>query len=203
MDPKNTISILIKLMNFTMYAVLIAAAAFAVYSYKSGLFSSVETFRQFVMGFGIWAPLIFLLIQTIQVIIPVLPGAVSCAAGVLIFGVWMGLVYNYIGVCIGSTVVFLLSKKYGQPFVKRVIGEKAYGKYIGRVNRGRAFDNFFAAAIFFPAAPDDLLCYMAGLTEMPLRRFLTIILLAKPFTVSLYSLGMAAVGQYLMALFRG
>ena len=204
MDPNNPVNNLIKIMNFTMYAVLIGAAAFAVYSYKSGLFSSVETFRQFIVGFGIWAPLIFLLIQIVQVIIPVLPGAVVYAAGVLIFGVWMGLVYNYIGVCIGSTAAFILSKKYGRPFVRKVIGEKYYGKYIDRVNRGKSyFDNFFAAAIFFPAAPDDVLCYVAGLTEMRLGKFVAIILLAKPLSVSLYSLGMAAVGKYLMVLFGG
>ena len=52
------------------------------------------------------------------------------------------------------------------------------------------FDVLFAAAIFFPFAPDDLLCYLAGLTKMTSRRFLAIILLGKPVSIALYSLGL-------------
>lgn len=200
MEENGSIDNLIKVMDITLYMVLAAAALFAFYSYKTGLFSSSEAFRQFIVGFGIWAPLIFLLIQIVQVIIPVLPGAVTYVASILIFGVRMGLIYNYIGVCIGSIAVFLFSKKYGQVFVKRMIGERRYRKYIGWVDKGSKFDKFFTLAIFFPIAPDDLLCYMAGLTEMRLKKFVAVILLGKPIPVALYSIGMTVIFEYLIRL---
>jgi uncharacterized membrane protein YdjX (TVP38/TMEM64 family) len=172
------------------------------YGYKIGLFSSTETFRQFITGFGIWAALIFLVIQIVQVIIPILPGAVGCVAGIMIFGPWMGFLYNYIGICIGSIIVFLLSKRYGRHFVKGIVGEKAYGKYIGWVNRGKKFDTMFTLAIFFPVAPDDLLCYIAGLTKMRLRKFMIIILLGKPMSIAIYSLGLNAICSHVITLIQ-
>ena len=54
---------------------------------------------------------------------------------------------------------------------------------------------FFAAAIFLPAAPDDVLCFIAGLTRMTWQKFTAIILLGKPFVIALYSLATAGVIQ--------
>lgn len=190
------------LLNISTWIGLFAIIIFAFFSYRAGLFSSIETFRKFFEGFGIWSALIFVLIQVIQVIIPILPGAIGCVAGIVIFGPWMGFLYNYIGICIGSILVFLLSKRYGRPFVKGVIGERSYDKYIGWVNRGKKFDIMFALAIFFPVAPDDLLCYIAGLTKMDFRKFITIILLGKPMSIAIYSLGLTTIGHYLFALIK-
>ena len=35
------------------------------------------------------------------------------------------------------------------------------------------FDTFFMLAIFLPCAPDDLLCMLAGLTHMSLKKILS------------------------------
>ena len=52
------------------------------------------------------------------------------------------------------------------------------------------FHKWFAVCIFLPFAPDDLLCYLAGLTRMSYRKFMLIILLGKPFGVTMYSLAL-------------
>jgi uncharacterized membrane protein YdjX (TVP38/TMEM64 family) len=189
----------IKLIDLSTWIGLLVVCMFMVYGYKTGLFSSEETFRKFIESFGIWASIIFILIQVIQVIIPILPGAVGCVAGIIIFGPLIGFLYNYIGICIGSILAFMLSKRYGKPLVKGIIGERSYEKYIGWINRVKKFDTMFALAIFFPVAPDDLLCYIAGLTKMNLRKFTAIILLGKPMSIAIYSLGLNAIGHYLLA----
>lgn len=190
------------LLKFSTWIGLAIFCLFIIYGYKAGLFSSTESFRNFILGFGMWSGLIFVLIQIAQVIVPIVPGAVSCVAGIIIFGPWVGFLYNYIGICIGSILVFLLSKKYGKDFVKGIIGEKSYNKYIGWIERGKKFDTMFALAIFFPVAPDDLLCYIAGLTKMKLEKFVAIILLGKPMSIALYSLGLTSIGQYLLKFIK-
>ena len=40
---------------------------------------------------------------------------------------------------------------------------------------------FLVLAFLFPYFPDDVLCILAGLTELPFRRFLVIVLLARPW----------------------
>ncbi|MDI2588439.1 TVP38/TMEM64 family protein [Psychrobacillus sp. NEAU-3TGS] len=185
-------------MNFCTCLGLLSVGIFVIHGYMNGLFTSTKVFRDYIVSFGIWAPIVFILIQIIQVIIPILPGAIGCVAGVIIFGPWLGLLYNYIGICIGSMIVFILAKRYGRQFVKGVVREKSYEKYIEWVNKGKRFERMFVYAILFPVAPDDLLCYIAGLTKMKLRKFMVIILLGKPIPITIYSLGMAAVIQYLM-----
>lgn len=140
----------------------------------------MEALLTFLRECGIWAPIIFVLIQILQVVFPIAPGAVGCLAGVVIFGPVWGFIYNYVGISIGSVLAFALSKQYGKPFVKRMIGEKNYRKYIGWMDKRRGFDFAFAVAIFLPVAPDDLLCFIAGLTKMSYKKFICIILLGKP-----------------------
>ncbi|MFJ8066789.1 TVP38/TMEM64 family protein [Psychrobacillus sp. NPDC096426] len=117
-------------------------------------------------------------------------------------GPWVGLLYNYIGICIGSIIVFLLAPKYGKQFVRRIVGEKSFEKCICWLNRGNTFDKMFAYAIFFPIAPDDLLCYIAGLTKMKLQKFFVIILLGKPLSIAIYSWGLTALLQYLIGFVK-
>lgn len=168
---------------------------------RAELFTSQEALEAFLLRMGILAPLLFILIQIVQVVIPILPGAIGCLAGVLIFGPFWGFLYNYIGICLGSVIVFFLSRNYGKPFVLRMVKEKNYQKYVGWLDKGKAFDRCFAAAIFFPLAPDDLLCYLAGLTSMKAKRFTGIIFLGKPVSIALYSMGLYVLGDTVLKTF--
>ena len=114
-------------------------------------------------------------------------------AGVIAFGPIWGFIYNYIGICAGSIIAFLLARKYGRTFVQAVTNEKQFTKYENWMERGNKFDWLFGIAIFLPVAPDDLLCYLAGLTKMKLRRFTWIILLGKPLALWLYSMGVTSI----------
>lgn len=178
-------------MNLSTIIGMALIVLFCIYGYRLGIFSSLEALQNYMAGFGIWAPLIFVIIQAVQVVIPILPGAIGCAAGVLVFGPIEGFAYNYIGICAGSIAAFLLSRRYGRDFVKRMVSEKAYEKYAGWLEQKDRFDKMFAIAIFLPVAPDDLLCYLAGLTRMKVRKFVWIILLGKPAALLLYSMGMS------------
>lgn len=172
---------------------LLGAAAFMIYGWRAGIFSSQEAMEAFLQPFGFWAPAIFIFIQIVQVVIPILPGGISCLGGVVLFGAGWGFVYNYVGICIGSLVVFLLAKQYGRPLVESLVSRSSYEKYSRWLENGKKFDRFFAAAIFFPVAPDDLLCYLAGLTKMSVKKFTAIIVLGKPASIALYSMGLVAV----------
>lgn len=180
---------------------LAGMACFIWYGVQNQIFVSAESLKHFLNQFGLFAPALFLVIQMIQVVLPILPGAVGCLGGVLIFGPVWGFVYNYIGISLGSILAFLLSKRYGRPFVRGIIGEKNYEKYIGWMEKGKAFDKAFAVAIFLPVAPDDLLCYMAGLTPMSLKKFAAIIFLGKPGSIFLYSLGLTGIMEVLKQIF--
>ena len=90
-----------------------------VLAWRRGIFSSQKAMADFVIGLGIWGPLVFTLIQIIQVIIPIIPGGISCLAGVLMFGPVKGFILNYIGISLGSLFIFMLARICGRPLYLR------------------------------------------------------------------------------------
>lgn len=179
---------------------VIAMTAFVVYGFRTGLFQDKKAMEAFVQQGGIWGPVLFVLIQIVQVVIPIIPGGISCAAGVILFGAWQGFFYNYIGIVIGSLINFYLARRYGQCFVKFFVKEETYDKYTKWLDKGKKFDKFFALAIFFPVAPDDFLCMLAGLTKMSWKKFSAIILLGKPASIALYSMALVYAGSWITRL---
>lgn len=79
------------------------------------------------------------------------------------------------GICIGSVWAFLLARNLGQEFVIKVTGGKFYSKYCKYLLKENQFEKIFALLIFLPVAPDDFLCYLAGISKIPLKRFTLII----------------------------
>lgn len=173
---------------------LIACGVFIFYGFKQQIFTSQDALRSFVGGFGAFGAVVFILFQAVQVVVPILPGGLGCLAGVLLFGPWLGFVYNYVGICLGSIAAFLLAKLYGRPILSVLFRKETIAKYEGWTNRH--FARWFALAIFFPVAPDDFLCWLAGTTKMTLGRFSAIILLGKPASIALYSLGLSTAFRF-------
>ena len=177
-----------------------AMISFVIYGLKSGIFTDRAMMEELVSRGGIWGPITFMIIQIVQVVVPVIPGGITCAVGVVVFGPWYGLLYNYIGIVAGSCINFYLARRYGQCLVKFFVKEETYNKYITWLEKGKKFDKFFAAAIFFPCAPDDVLCMIAGLTKMSWKKFSAIILLGKPASIAAYSMALVYAGGFLSGL---
>ncbi len=86
MNPKNVR----RLINFATIVVVILLAAVAIYWYDLGILSNINALQAYIARLGIAGALFFMLIQVIQVVIPIIPGGVSTAAGVILFGPWTG-----------------------------------------------------------------------------------------------------------------
>ena len=197
----NTGKIQMKHIQTILTGICVAAlVVFAIYGMRQGLFTDRSRMEALVAKGGIFCPLLFVAIQIVQVVIPIIPGGITCAVGVVLFGAWYGLLYNYIGIVIGSFINFYLARRYGKCFVQAFVKEETYEKYAGWLEKGKKFDRFFALAIFFPCAPDDFLCLLAGLTRMSWKRFGTIILLGKPASIAMYSLALVYAGSWLGGL---
>lgn len=173
--------------------VLLAVAVLTFLGYRNHIFDSAQNFNRFIEGLGMWGPVAFISIQAVQIVIPVIPAPVCALAGVVSYGPWIGFLYNYIGTIIGSCLAFGISRKYGFILARSIVSEETFEKYTKWLEHGeKKFNRLFAIAIFLPVAPDDFLCYLAGLTKMPFQKFLLIILIGKPFTLLSYSFGLEA-----------
>lgn len=189
-----------KLINFISIIGLVISIGLTIYFINLGVFKDLNSLRGLVGDSIILGPIIFILIQILQVVIPIIPGGISTAAGVLIFGPYAGFIYNYVGICTGSIIIFLLGRRYGKPFILSMVSDKTYNKYVGWLDNQNRFEKLFALAIFLPVAPDDALCLMAGLTNISVKKYTWIILLAKPLSIFLYSMALIYGGHFLSGL---
>lgn len=191
-----------RIINISSLMCLLAIIGLTIYWWHLGLFNSQTALQGYLTQRKLIGPLIFVGIQIVQVVIPIIPGGISTAAGVVLFGPLWGFVYNYVGIVIGSFINFFLARYYGKDFILHVIPQKVYDRCIGKTKNQKAFDWFFAAAIFLPVAPDDALVLIAGLSKMSWKKFSAIIILLKPFTIAAYSFILVYGGNWLLQLLK-
>lgn len=182
-----------KFLNYSSIIGIVLTIFLTLFCLEKQIFTSPEELRAYLMQFELFAPLLFMIIQISQVVFPIIPGGLTCVAGVICFGPVWGFIYNYISICIGSCINFLLVRTFGKPLIRALSSPKTYDKYIGWLDKGEHFETLFAIAIFLPVAPDDFLCMLAGLTNMTLKKFISILVFCKPPSILLYSMGLTTL----------
>ena len=167
-----------------------------IYAYQHGIFRSTTSLQRFIQQFGEYAVVLFILLQIIQVIIPILPGGISSVAGLLMFGNGWGLLYSCIGLIIGEAIGFLLVRYYGVSFVQLILSPKKYQKFDQLLTqKTKDIKKVLCLTMLIPFAPDDLVCLVAGLTKISFKEYIQIVLLLKPWSVGAYSLIMLYLFQ--------
>lgn len=139
------------------------------YIFPSSFFGSQEAIKKFVNHFGIFAPIAFIMLQILQVIITPFSHYVVSLAGGFIFGTWQGFIYNLIGRVIGTAIAFYLGRYLGRKIIKHVVKETTIKRYDYYFEKGKLL---LFLAYFLPLFPDDELSYLAGFSAMKPKVFL-------------------------------
>ncbi|WP_238335824.1 TVP38/TMEM64 family protein [Serinicoccus kebangsaanensis] len=166
----------------------VALAGAIVWGVRSGVLTSLSSLRDFLDGFGALAPLVYTLLGAGEAVFPVVPGSATIIAGPILFGPVPGLVAAYCATCLGSVAVFALSRHVGQDLLTARFRPATVQRWLGWLQH-RHFTRWFALGIALPLAPDDLLCYLAGLSRMRWSTFVLVVLLLKPWALVVYTFG--------------
>lgn len=164
--------------------ILLAFAAFLVYVFRSDSLLSEALFqlqnskdtaarlRHEILQYGILSPLLFVILQALQVIFAPIPGEASGLLGGYLFGMWPGFFYSTFGLTMGSWIAFAIGRLLDDIVRVRLHRSKIYRKFNRLVCKG----DFIIPFILFllPGFPKDSLSYMLGLSTMPLPVFLFI-----------------------------
>ncbi len=118
---------------------------------------------------GIFAPLIYIFLQILQTVLAPIPGGVVSPIGGFLFG-WWGVLWTSIGATIGAGIVFYVSKRFGRSLVEKIIKKEALEKF-DFVFGDRAGIIIFLLFLI-PGLPDDTICYIGGLTKVPIKTLL-------------------------------
>ena len=153
-----------------------------------------ERFRAWVDQQGVLAPLAFLGMIVLQIVVAIIPGEPLEIAAGYAFGAWEGTLLCLLGSFVGRTVVFLLVRKFGTMAVEVFFPlEKLQSLKFLQNKRRLAFWVFFL--FFLPGTPKDVLCYLTGLTDLPLKAWLIISALAPIPSIVTSTIGGNALGM--------
>ncbi len=159
----------------------------AWWAYKEELLTDRDKMEAFILSWGYPGIAMFIFSQVIQTVIPIIPGAITSIAGVSMYGLFWGTIYNWTGIVIGCGILFAIVKRYGESFVKMVVHPKTYDRYIGWLDKGDGFERFFIISMLLPFMPADFICALAALTKMKFNKYMTIIAITKPFAILSYT----------------
>ena len=177
-DTKTTRGKIMRTGLFLLILVLIFVVTYSILKVTGAWekVNSIDKIRDIVQSGGVFSFLIFIIFQILQPTILQIPAIFVTIAGAVIFGRWPAFIMSYIAVMIGSLIMFWVGRKAGRKFLNWMIGKDSSEKWIDRMSRGKYL---FFLMMLFPMFPDDILCVVAGLTNMSFSFFFWTNILAR------------------------
>jgi len=140
-----------------------------------GFFSvitSIDELRAFILRAGKWTWFVFIALQFLQVVLLPVPGFVSTTVGIALFGAPLCFLLSFIGIESGSLAAFIIGRRLGYRAVSWMAGRENLDGWIKKMKGKDAF--LLSIALLFPFFPDDILCFVAGLSSMKFSFFVII-----------------------------
>jgi uncharacterized membrane protein YdjX (TVP38/TMEM64 family) len=160
------------LIGATTYICLSNTPMLAEYRKLASFYSSKRALREYLKSFGAYAPLAFVAIQVLQVVVAPIPGELTGVLGGYLFGTWLGFAYSTVGLTVGSILAFLLARWLGLPVVRRVVSDEVYRKFDFVSRAGGELVTLVCFLI--PGFPKDYLCFLLGISRLPWGTFLVL-----------------------------
>ena len=151
--------------------------------------NSVSKFKSFILSLGFYGRSAFVLFQFLQVTFIPIPSPILIIAGSIIYGPFQAGLLSLAGILLGSAFAFFLGKIFGQKIVRFMVGKEAQKKWTKFLNNCKFS---FVLMMLLPCFPDDILCLVAGLTDMSWTFFMVTQFITRPigiFSVSIFSSG--------------
>lgn len=150
---------------------LLAALAigFVIWLSRSVFNVNAEDLRSWILSFGLWAPLVYIIVYTIRPLI-FFPASVLSIAGGLAFGAWMGTLYTIIGATLGAALSFYVAKTLGKSLVK-----KQWTGNAAKIQKQMEQNGFLYVLLFrfIPVINFDLISYLAAISKVRFVSFVT------------------------------
>lgn len=128
--------------------------------------------RMFFLGFGVLAPVAFVAVQALQVVVAPIPGQVLGFVAGYLFGAVLGTGLSLLGAAIGTVIAVGLARRYGRPAVERLVQPRTLDAFDAAVERRGLLSLFVVFLV--PGLPDDAICFAAGLTRIGVGRVVAV-----------------------------
>jgi uncharacterized membrane protein YdjX (TVP38/TMEM64 family) len=165
---------------------------FLSFVFKDDIIELIHNFdrvKEYVLGFGIFAPIAMIFLIVLQIVLAPIPGAPFVGAAGYIFGFLPGLVYSIIGMLIGGFLAFKIGDIYGKPFLRKVLSKENFDRFENYPNEKKLL--FLFIIFILPISPSDIVVFLAGASGLRLVSFLVVLILGRLPSI-LISVGIGA-----------
>ena len=146
---------------------------------------SREALLELIDSTGVWGPLVFIVLQALQVFLLPIPGTLTVGVGAFLFRPLEAFLYSFAGIFIGSLVGFWIGRVVGYKAASWLVGKESLDKWLEKI-KGK--DRRLLTAMFIlPIFPDDVLCFVAGLSTMTWKYFIIMQIISRAISVAFTS----------------
>lgn len=160
----------------------------------TGFASDPAGLREWIRSTGIFGGIIFGILNILQVIFAIIPGAPFEIAAGYIFGILPGTLLCDATMTLASVLVFLLVRKFGMKFVELFIPRKQI-ENIHFLNNTKKAQTILFLFFLIPATPKDVITYLAGLTKLSLKSWIFICFVGRFPAILFTALSGSALGE--------
>jgi len=121
MSPRGRFRI--ALLKALLLAVFVAVAIGLVHFTPLKDWFTAERLNGFLTAAGVWAPLLFILVFALGSSL-FIPYTVFLALGVLLFGMYWGMLCVWVGSILGASVSFVIGRTLGRDFAAHLVGDR-------------------------------------------------------------------------------
>lgn len=131
-----------------------------------------------VESFGIFAPILYILMEITHIVLAFIPGGPVEIIGGVLFGALWGLVLCEIGIFLATVIIYNLVRKFGKPLVDTFVSEEKFKKF-KFLHDEKKLELIVFIFLMIPGTPKDVISYMTSLTDIKRYRFYTIATIAR------------------------
>ncbi len=153
-------------LRLAIIAVLVGGSLWLLLTH-SEWFRDPKAVKVEVLAWGVWGPVIFMLLYAVGPSFLV-PGAVMTIAGGLGFGAFWGAIYSLIGADAGALMAFGAGRFLGKSFVEGIVGER-FNSLLKKIAKNGFHIIFYLRVV--PVIPYNALNLLAGASPITFRDY--------------------------------
>lgn len=179
---------------------VMAALTLALWNPMINFIKDPDSLSAWISDAGIWGPIIFMLLNTVQVLLAIIPGGPFEVAAGALFGPWLGTLMCDVAMTAGGMITFFFVRKFGMKFIELFVNREEIEsvKFLHTNEKSTALLFLF---FLFPGTPKDLMCYVVGLTDIKWTSWLIINFVGRFPAILLSALGGSALGEQKYGIF--
>ena len=128
--------------------------------------------------YGSFGPVPGIVLPFIEAFLPLLPIIVFILANSIVYGLFFGFIFSWIGAVLGATLLFIFLRKMEQfEWIQKIKEQKQVRKIIAFFDR-RGFGPLFLL-LCFPFSPSALINVVAAFSRISIQQFILSLILGK------------------------